>query len=272
MELETLSLAVEDGIARVKMTRGEALNTMNAAFWGEIIEIFEAIEADASVRAVLLQSTGRHFTAGLDLGWAGGNLGDGGSGDVGRQRAAFLKKVKRMQQSFTVVDQCKVPVIAVVQGGCIGGGVDLVTACDLRVGTADCFFTIQEINIGIVADVGTLQRIPHLLPQGIVRELAYTGRRFGAEEAARYGFLNTVAPTHREAIAAGEALASEIASKSPMATMGAKAVLNRGRDQTIEAGLDYVGVWNSAFLAGEDVVEAMTAQLQKRRASFNDVA
>lgn len=272
MELETLSLAVDGGIARVTMTRPQALNTMNAAFWGEIVRVFAAIDDDASVRAVLLVSTGKHFTAGLDLAWAGGNLGDSGKGDVGRQRAAFLRKVKRMQQSFTVVDQCKAPVIAVVQGGCIGGGVDLVTACDLRIGTADAFFTIQEINIGIVADVGTLQRIPHLLPQGIVRELAYTGRRFGAEEAARHGFLNTVAATHAEAIAAGEALAREIASKSPIATMGTKAVLNRGRDQTIEEGLDYIAVWNSAFLAGDDLVEAMTAQMQKRPASFKDVA
>lgn len=272
MELETLSLAVDGGIARVTMTRPQALNTMNEAFWGEIVTVFEAIDGDASVRVVLLTSTGKHFTAGLDLGWAAGNLGDGGAGDVGRQRAAFLRKVKRMQHSFTVVDNCKVPVIAVVQGGCIGGGVDLVTACDLRVGTADAFFTIQEINIGIVADVGTLQRIPHLLPQGIVRELAYTGRRFGAEEAARCGFLNTVAATHAEAIAAGAVLAREIASKSPMATMGTKAVLNRGRDQTIEAGLDYVGVWNAAFLAGDDLVEAMAAKLQKRPAGFKDVA
>lgn len=272
MELETLSLSIEGGIARVTMTRGAQFNTMNEAFWREIIEVFEAIEEDASVRAVLLVSTGKHFTAGLDLSWAGGNLGDRDKGDVGRQRVAFLKKVKRMQVSFTVIDQCKVPVIAVVQGGCIGGGVDLVTACDLRVGTGDAFFTIQEINIGIVADVGTLQRIPHLLPQGIIRELAYTGRRFGAEEAARYGFLNAVAATHEAAITAGEALAREIASKSPIAIIGTKAVLNRGRDQSIEEGLDYIGVWNAAFLAGDDFVEGMTAQLQKRPASFKDVA
>lgn len=271
MELETLSLEIDAGIARVTMKRGEALNTMNAAFWTDIVTVFEAIDADSSVRAVLLVSTGRHFTAGLDLVWAGGGLADRPGGDVARQRAAFLHKVKQMQTSFTVIDQCKVPVIAVIQGGCIGGGVDLVTACDLRVGTADCFFTIQEINIGIVADVGTLQRIPHLLPQGIVRELAYTGRRFGAAEAARYGFVNAIASTHAEAITAGEVLAREIASKSPVAMMGTKAVLNRGRDQTIEAGLDYVGVWNAAFLAGDDFVEAMTAQMQKRAATFSDL-
>lgn len=271
MELETLSLAVVDGIARVTMTRGQTLNTMTEAFWTEIVRVFEAIEADPAVRAVLLTSTGKHFTAGLDLAWAGGSLGDG-AGEVSRQRLALRRKVKEMQRSFTVVDQCKAPVIAVVQGGCIGGGVDLVTACDIRIGTADCFFSIQEINIGIVADVGTLQRIPHLLPQGLVRELAYTGRRFMADEAARHGFLNRVADGHEAAVAAGEALAREIAGKSPVAIQGTKAVLNRGRDQSIDAGLDYVAVWNSAFLPGADLGEAMAAQAHKRPARFDDVA
>ncbi|MBB4633475.1 crotonase/enoyl-CoA hydratase family protein [Sphingosinicella soli] len=270
MELQTLSLAVAEGVARVAMTRGQAFNTMTEAFWTEIVTVFEAIEADPSVRAVLIVSAGKHFTAGLDLAWAGADLLAEGEGDVARQRLALRRKVKAMQNSFTVIDQCKAPVIAVVQGGCIGGGVDLVTACDIRIGTADCFFSIQEINVGIVADVGTLQRIPHLLPQGLVRELAYTGRRFMAEEAARHGFLNRVLPGHDEAIAAGEALAREIASKSPVAVQGTKAVLNRGRDQGIAEGLDYVATWNSAFLPGADLGEAMGAHLQKRPARFGD--
>lgn len=270
MELQTLSLAVADGIARVTMTRGEALNTMTEAFWTEIVDVFGAIEADPSVRAVLIVSTGRHFTAGLDLEWAGADLLGAADGEVARQRLALRRKVKAMQRSFTVIDECKAPVIAVVQGGCIGGGVDLVTACDIRIGTADCFFSIQEINVGIVADVGTLQRIPHLLPQGLVRELTYTGRRFMAEEAARHGFVNRVLAAHDEAIAAGEALAREIASKSPVAIQGAKAVLNRGRDQSIAEGLDYVATWNSAFLPGADLGEAVGAQLQKRPPRFED--
>jgi enoyl-CoA hydratase len=270
MELQTLSLAVNDGIARVTMTRAEALNTMTEAFWTEIVDVFEAIEADPSVRAVLIVSTGKHFTAGLDLEWAGADLLAAGDGEIARQRLTLRRKVKTLQKSFTVIDQCKAPVIAVVQGGCIGGGVDLVTACDIRIGTVDCFFSIQEINVGIVADVGTLQRIPHLLPQGLVRELAYTGRRFMADEAVRQGFLNRALPTHNEAIAAGEALAREIASKSPVAIQGTKAVLNRGRDQSIAEGLDYVAIWNSAFLPGADLGEAVGAQLQKRPPRFED--
>jgi enoyl-CoA hydratase len=182
VELETLTLAVEGGIATVTLSRGAQLNTMTKAFWADIPAAFAAIDADPSVRAVIVASTGKHFTAGLDLGWAGQSL-TADHGDAGRSREAFRRHVHMLQETFSVIDRCRVPVIACVQGGCIGGGVDLVTACDLRVGTADCFFTIQEVNIAIVADVGTLQRIPHLLPQGLVRELAYTGRRFGAAEA-----------------------------------------------------------------------------------------
>lgn len=269
MELETLSLSVEAGVAHVRLTRGEALNTMTPQFWKDMISVFGRIEEDGSIRAVVLSSTGRHFTAGLDLKSAG-SLG-GGRGDVARQRAHFLKHVKRLQHAFTVIDECRVPVIAAIQGACIGGGVDLVTACDMRVACEDSYFTIQEINVGIVADVGTLQRIPHLLPQGLVRELTYTGRQFPAEEAQRHGFVNRIAPDHEGAIEAAFELARQIAVKSPVAIMGCKAVLNRGRGQTVDAGLDYVAVWNAAFLQGDDMKEAIGSQMEKRPASFADI-
>ena len=271
MELETLSLAVDRGVATVTLIRGDQLNTMNAAFWTDMPKAFAAIDADASVRAVVIASTGRHFTAGLDLGWAGTTLAAPGT-DPGRAREAFRRHVFQLQETFSCIDRARVPVIACVQGGCIGGGVDLVTACDLRVGTADCFFTVQEINIAIVADVGTLQRIPHLLPQGLVRELAYTGRRFGAAEAARYGFLNRVEADHAAALASAQALASEIAAKSPLAITGIKAVLNHGRDATIAQGLDYVATWNAGMLQGGDVPEAIRAQAAKAQAVFADLA
>ncbi len=270
MELETLTLEVAAGVATVTLSRGDKLNTMNAAFWTDVPKAFAAIDADPSVRAVVIASTGKHFTAGLDLGWAGSTLAAPGS-DPGRAREAFRRHVHQLQETFSCIDRARVPVIACIQGGCIGGGVDLVTACDLRVGTADCFFTVQEINIAIVADVGTLQRIPHLLPQGLVRELAYTGRRFGAEEAARYGFLNRVEPDHVAALAAAQALAAEIAAKSPLAITGIKAVLNHGRDATIAQGLDYVATWNAGMLQGSDVPEAIRAQGARETARFADL-
>ncbi len=270
MELQTLRLEIADHVATVTLTRGDAFNTMTKAFWDELPQAFAAIDADPSVRAVVIASTGKHFSAGIDLNWAGTSLG-GHTGDAGRAREAFRRHVKHLQETFNVVDRCRVPVIAAVQGGCIGAGVDLVTACDLRVGSADCYFTVQEINIAIVADVGTLQRIPHLLPQGLVRELAYTGRKFAAAEAARYGFLNRVEADHDAALATAQALAVEIAAKSPLAIAGIKQVLNHGRDATIEAGLEYVAVWNAAMLQGDDMAAAMTARRAKTAAVFADL-
>jgi enoyl-CoA hydratase len=272
MAYTTLELTVADHVAHIVLNRPQALNTMNAAFWDEVPAAFAQIDADPSVRAVVISSTGRHFTAGLDLNWAAGSLGNTVE-DPGRAREAFRRHVKHMQHTFTVVDQCRVPVIAAIQGGCIGGGVDFITACDMRVGSIDCFFTIQEVNIAIVADVGTLQRIPYLLPQGLIRELAYTGRRWKAEEAVAQGFLNRVHESHEATVAGAMALAREIAAKSPLAIAGIKQVLNAGRDQTIEQGLEYVAVWNAAMLQGADMQRAVLAQMQKgETARFDDLA
>ncbi len=272
MSYTTLQLVVADHVAHVQLVRPEALNTMNKEFWDEIPAAFAEIDADPSVRAVVISSTGKHFTAGLDLNWAGTSLGNKVE-DAGRAREAFRRHVKHLQDTFTAIDRCRVPVIAAIQGGCIGGGVDFITACDMRVGSADCFFTIQEVNIAIVADVGTLQRIPYLLPQGLIRELAFTGRRWKAEEAVAQGFLNRVFPTHAETVEGAMALAREIASKSPLAIAGIKQVLNAGRDMTIEQGLEYVAVWNAAMLQGEDMKKAVVAQMTKAgEARFDDLA
>ncbi|WP_310497996.1 crotonase/enoyl-CoA hydratase family protein [Sandarakinorhabdus sp.] len=267
----TLDFAVSDGIARVTLNRPQQLNTMNKDFWPEMVRVFAAIDHDPAVRCVIIASTGKHFTAGLDLGWAGQTTLAQGSQDLGRARESFRRHVKELQESFNVIDNCRVPVIAVVQGGCIGGGVDMVTACDIRIAAADAFFTIQEINIAIVADVGTLQRAPHLLPQGLLRELAYTGRRFPAVEALQYGFVNRVAADHAAALAAAETMAAEIAAKSPLAITGIKAVLNHGRDHSIADGLEYVAVWNAGMLQGGDVGEAVKAQMARETASFGDL-
>lgn len=270
MELTTFDFRVTGGIAKVTLNRPAELNTMNKAFWTEIITVFEAIDADPSVRVVIVASTGKHFTAGLDLGWAA-SAGTTAGADPGRAREAFRRHVREMQESFSVIDRCRVPVIAVVQGGCIGGGVDLVTACDIRIATENAYFTIQEVNIAIVADVGTLQRIPHLLPQGLVRELAYTGRKFTAAEARGYGFVNAVEEDHGAALAAADVMARQIAAKSPLVIAGIKQVLNVGRDQTIEQGLEYVAVWNAGMLQGGDVATAVRAQMAKEVAVFDDL-
>ncbi len=271
MELTTLDYAVKASIAHVTLNRPAELNTMNKAFWTELISVFDAIDGDPTIRAVIIASTGKHFTAGLDLGMAATAL-VGEAGDRGRARESFRRHVKAMQETFNVVDRCRVPVIAVVQGACIGGGVDLVTACDIRLCTENAYFTVQEINIAIVADVGTLQRIPHLLPQGLIRELAYTGRRFAAAEARQYGFVNAVHADHAAALAAAAAMAADIAGKSPLAIAGIKQILNEGRSQSIEQGLEYVAVWNAAMLQGEDVPNAVKAQIAREQVRFADLS
>lgn len=268
MELKTLDYSVADGIARITLNRPTELNTMNGDFWPEMVRVFDAIAHDMNVRCVIIASTGKHFTAGLDLNWAGQNALSNQGGDLGRQREAFRRHVKELQESFNVIDDCRVPVIVVTQGGCIGGGVDLVTACDIRICSSDAYFTIQEINVGIVADVGTLQRIPHLLPQGLVRELAYTGRKFPAAEALKYGFVNKVEDSHADALAAADVMAKEICAKSPLAITGIKQVLNYGRDHSVADGLEYVAVWNAGMLQGDDMREAVKAQMARQSATY----
>ena len=270
MELTALDYRIDGPIARVTMNRPHELNTMNRAFWTELIEVFEAIDAEPSVRCVIIASTGKHFTAGLDLKMASSGIGTP-AGDLGRARESFRRHVKQMQETFNVVDRCRVPVIAVVHGACIGGGVDFITACDIRICTEDAYFTIQEVNIAIVADVGTLQRIPYLLPQGLIRELAYTGRKFPAAEARQHGFVNAVAADHQAALAAAETMAHTIASKSPLVVTGIKQVLNEGRNLTIEQGLEYVAVWNAGMLQGDDVANAVKAQIARQDVVYADL-
>ncbi|MFZ5609519.1 MAG: crotonase/enoyl-CoA hydratase family protein [Pseudomonadota bacterium] len=272
MTYETMTWAAADGVATITLNRPQALNAMTPAFWREMPLIFQEIDARADVRVVVIRSTGKHFTAGLDLKTAAGELMSDPKLDPGRARERLRRKIRAMQETFSVIDRCRVPVIAAVQGGCLGAGVDLITACCLRYATRDAFFTIQEINIAIVADVGTLQRAPYLLPQGILRELAYSGRRMAAEEAARYGFVNGIAEDHESCLAMAEAMARDIAAKSPLAITGIKQVLNQGRGRPVEDGLDYVATWNAAMLLGEDVQKAALAALAKNQADFADLA
>lgn len=270
MSWTTMRLDCAEAVAEITLTRPDALNSMTAAFWTDIIEVFAQIDADPAIRSVIIASTGKHFTAGLDLSIAREMLTQQ-AGDPGRVREQFRRKIKRMQESFSVIDRCRVPVIAAIQGGCIGGGVDLASACDLRIGSADCFFSVQEINIGIVADVGTLQRLPYLLPQGLVRELCYTGRRMGAQEALRWGLINQMEADADACLAAARALAREIAAKTPLAITGIKTVLNAGRDLTLEQSLDQVATWNAGMLMSADVERALTAQASRQTPVFDDL-
>lgn len=270
MQFETLDVTTDGAVATVTLNRPEKLNAMNGAMFREIGEAFRWIDAETDARAVVLAANGKHFTAGLDLKESGAVLG-ANNGDPARIREKLRRHILHLQDCFTALEECRAPVIAAIHGACLGGGIDLISACDIRVCSADTWFSIQEINVAIVADVGTLQRAPYLLPNGILRELAYTGRKFAAEEASKYGFVNSVSDTRDQAIEKANEIALEIASKSPLAVAGTKAILNHSRDHTIDDGLDYVATWNSGQLLGEDLMKAATAALTRETVTFSEL-
>ncbi|HEX2763929.1 MAG TPA: enoyl-CoA hydratase-related protein [Allosphingosinicella sp.] len=268
--MERISIAREGGVAHVELIREEKLNAMDGEMFAAIGEAFRNLGADPSVRAILLSARGRHFTAGLDLHYASSQFPT--SEDPGRAAEARLRHIRWLQDSFTAAEEARAPVIAVIHGGCIGAGVDLVTACDIRIASADAFFQVAEVDVAITADLGTLQRLTRLLPEGMVRELAYTGRRMEAEEAFRLGLLNRVEATREAAIGAGMELARTIAAKSPLAVAGAKMSLNYSRGRTVEEGLGHVALWNAATLVSADLRAAMKARLARETPEFGDLA
>lgn len=271
MAYETMCLKIEDGIAHVELTRGSEFNTMNKAFWPEMVKIFGEIENDPLARVVVLSGQGRHFTSGLDLNDFTAGL-TATEGEPARSAEALRRTILNMQETMSVLDRCRLPVLAAIQGACIGGGIDLISACDIRYCTEDAFFCVQETNIGMTADVGTLQRLPHMLPYGILRELTYTGRRMMASEAREWGLVNKIYSDRAALLNGVKEIAQEIASKSPLTTVGNKEMLNYARDHSIQDGLNYVATWNAAMLSRADLGEAFLAKKEKRDPLFNDLA
>lgn len=266
MGSERISIVRDGGVAHVELAREGKFNAMDHDMFEAIGEAFRTLGTDPSVRAILLSGRGRHFTAGLDLQYASSQFPP--SDDPGRAAEARLRHIKWLQDAFTAAEEARPPVIAVIHGGCIGAGVDLASACDLRVASEDAFFQVAEVDVAITADLGTLQRLGHLIPQGVLRELAYTGRRMGAEEAGRYGLVNRIEADRDLAIAAGMALAQTIAAKSPLAVAGAKKSLNHSRGRPVETGLRDVALWNAATLVSTDLTEAIRARLAKAEPKF----
>ncbi len=261
---ETLRLERNDHVISVVLQKP----TMPPLFFEELGAAFDEISADPEVRAVVLRSDAKHFTYGLDLPAAFAELGPGLQGGTAAVRMGLHQTILRMQSQITKVASCPVPVIAAVHGWCIGGGVDLITACDIRLAASDARFSVRETKIAIVADLGTLQRLPLIVGQGHARELAFTGKDLSAERAERMGLVNEVF-TDATALAAGAAaLAAEIAGNAPLTVRGVKRVLDFGTGRRVADGLDYVAAWNSAFLASEDLGEALGSFLEKRPAKF----
>jgi enoyl-CoA hydratase len=273
---ECFDVSIENAVAHIRLKRPEAMNSMIRAFWNELPAIVKDIDENARARCIVISSTGKHFCAGMDLAVFGsGAVGGGTAGptEADRQTAgeSFRYHVRSLQDSFSCLDQARMPVLVAIQGGCIGGAVDMTSACDIRYASADAFFCIQEINIGMTADVGTFPRLCKLIPEGWVRELAYTGRRLSAQRAKEIGLVNEVYDTHEELVERVMQTAREIASKAPLAVAGSKVMINYARDHSIRDGLDYIATWQVGMFSPALMQEAFKAKQEKREADFPDL-
>ncbi|WP_278409236.1 crotonase/enoyl-CoA hydratase family protein [Pseudomonas rhodesiae] len=268
-EYQAFVVELNGNVAHVQINRPEKINAMNAAFWTEIIDIFQWIDDTDAVRAVVLSGAGKHFSSGIDLMMLASVANDLGK-DVGRNARLLRRKILELQASFNAVDNCRKPVLAAIQGYCIGGAIDLISACDMRYAAENAQFSIKEIDIGMAADVGTLQRLPRIIGDGMLRELAYTGRMFGAEEARSIGLVNRVYADHDSLLAGVLEIARDIAAKSPIAVTGTKAMISYMRDHAVNDGLEYVATWNSAMLQSNDLRVAIAAHMSKQTPEFVD--
>jgi enoyl-CoA hydratase len=267
------NVETKDHVAHIRMIRPERANSMIPEFWDELPKIVGQLSEGNDARAIVLSAEGRHFCSGMDLSVFAGNNDvsvQDNAAHISRQRANFRTTALHLQRTFSCLEESRLPVLSAIQGACIGGGIDMVSATDLRYATEDAFFCIQEINIGMTADVGTLQRMPKLVPEGVVRELAYTGRNMSASEAKERGFVNDIYEDQDAMDDAVLEIAQEIASKSPMAIWGTKQTLNYGRDHSVADGLEYIATWNAAMFDPDDMAEAFMAQTENRDAQFPD--
>ncbi|WP_193075398.1 crotonase/enoyl-CoA hydratase family protein [Pseudomonas sp. FME51] len=268
-EYQSLKVEQQGAIAHIQINRPAKANAMDEAFWTEMVEIFDWIDQTDSVRVAVISGAGDHFSAGIDLAMlaqAAGSL----TQDIGRNAERIRRNILRLQGAFNAIDECRKPVIAAIHGYCIGGAIDLISACDMRYATANAHFSIKEIDMGMAADVGTLQRLPHLIGDGMMRELAYTGRAMHGDEAKQLGLVNKVYAEHAEMIEGVMAIAGQIAAKSPLAIRGTKEMIRYSRDHSVAEGLNYIATWNAAMLQSEDLKLAMAAHMSKKPAEFAD--
>ncbi|GAA3925350.1 crotonase/enoyl-CoA hydratase family protein [Litoribacillus peritrichatus] len=271
MELKSLKVEIKDHIAHVILNRPDALNAMNIDFWREFRGVIEEIDAKAEARVIVLSSTGKHFCAGMDLSVFSNPKALPTKGDPARMAESLRRLVLDLQDVFNVLESARMPVLSAIHGGCIGGAVDMICATDSRYCTEDAFFTIKETQLGMTADLGTLQRFPKLVPGGIARELAYTGRKFSAQEAKEMGFVNRVFETQEALLEGVMTVAKQIAEQSPMAVAGCKEMINFSRDHSIADSLKYMATWQSGMFRPNDMMKSFAANAQKTTADFEPI-
>lgn len=265
---EERSIRVEQtgNVAYLYLNRPEKHNAMRISFFDEMAAQFKEFDKDPSVYVVVIKGEGKNFTVGLDLHDAAGLLAGNGTGAAARENLRV--RIRELQEGFNWIEKCRKPVIAAVHGFCLGGGIDLLSACDIRLANRETIFSIKETKIAIIADVGTLQRLPHIIGQGWYRELALTGREFTAEEALKMGFVTHICDTQAELYQLADEIAVEIATCAPLTVQGVKDVMNYSRDHGVYPGLDYVAQKNAAAVMSDDLTEALTAFLEKRTPNF----
>lgn len=265
-----LKTTVDNAVAHVVLSRAKSRNALGEEFWRDFPALIAKWDDDPGVRVIVISGAGPHFCSGIDLGYLSKLMPK--SNDPARGNEQLRRRIRTLQQALDVLATTRKPVIAAVHGACMGAGLDLAAAADMRYAAADAFFQIHEVNIGMVADLGSLQRMPRQLPDGMVRELAFTGRRMVADEALRLGFVNTVLADADATLDHALSVAREIAEKSPLAVAGSKAVLNHARGHSVADGLDYVATWNAGLLSFEDVAKGGEASLKRTKADFSDLA
>ena len=264
-------LTHDAGIAHLRLNRPERMNTMAPAFFTGVRDAVRGLQDDASTRVLVISSTGRHFSAGMALDVFANDELAGLDTSSARARLNFQETLRRLMDCFSALDEARFPIVCAVQGGCIGGALDLACACDIRVCSADAFFCVQEINIGMAADLGVLQRLPKIVPSGVARQMAYTGERLDAQRALAAGLVNAVLPDAAAAVAHALALAREIAAKSPLAIAGSKLALNHARDHGVAASLAQMTLLQSAIFDGAEMAEAIAGWKDKRAAAHPDL-
>ena len=268
--LTCFDLNIQDHIAHLVLNRPQALNTLDLVFWRELDDVLQDLHQGNQARVLVISSTGKHFSAGMSLDVFGTSVSMDDQSPEGR--AAISDLLAGLQATFTRLENLRIPVIVALHGGCIGGAVDMVTAACLRYASADTFFCIQEINIGMVADVGTLQRLPKLMPMAVVKELAYTGRRLNADKALQHGLVNEIYADQASTLAAAMQAAQEIASKPPIAIWGSKQALHYARDHSTADALQQMGWLQSGIWSNAHVQEAIAAFQNKRSGNFPALA
>lgn len=271
MSYQTFDISIDGHIAHLQLNRPNERNSMNKAFWQEFPQAIRELDSSGEIRALVISSSGKHFSAGMDLEVFSNPDPKLFNGEAGRRAENIRRLVGQLQDCFNVLEEVRMPVLTAIQGGCIGGALDLVCAADMRYCTEDAYFTIKETELGMTADLGTLQRLPTLIAPGLARELAYTARKFPAQEALSAGLVNQVFNDSGSMLAGVMEIAKQIAVRSPLAVTGCKQMINYARDHSTADSLSYMATWQAGMFQPTDMMQTFSAKMQGKQPEFESL-